>query len=231
MRAIARAACLSLSLLAFAPLLAQADPVRNDPAPAAKTGAAARNDLANPPNAVGNGPSVPAAASASGEARPAPRPEAPAPTPLSAEECAVWARELSFARSIAEHDARAFAAHLHPQAAFGAGRPQPAHGRERIAEQWAGLIEGKSLRLRWYPLRVTVGGSGDMAWSTGPALYQKLDPGAEPRYLIGAYQSVWHRDADGVWRIVFDDGLVPKPATEAEAMAFERGRREDCPRR
>ncbi|MBT2747082.1 DUF4440 domain-containing protein [Lysobacter sp. ISL-42] len=150
---------------------------------------------------------------------------------MSAEECAVWARELSFARSIAEHDGKAFAAHLHPQAAFGAGRPQPSRGRDKIAAEWAGLIEGKQLRLRWYPVRVTIGGVGDVAWSTGPALYQRLDPGAQPRYLIGAYQSVWHRDADGVWRIVFDDGLTPRPATEAEAMAFEHGRRETCPRR
>ncbi|MEI2428776.1 DUF4440 domain-containing protein [Lysobacter yananisis] len=151
--------------------------------------------------------------------------------PLSADECAVWARELGFARALAEHDAAAFAAFVHPQAAFGAGRPQPTRGREAIAAQWADLIAGKGLRLRWYPQRVTVAGVGDVAWSSGPALYQRIDPGAQPRYLIGQYQSVWRRDADGVWRVLFDDGIAPRPATEAEAMAFERGRREDCPRR
>jgi ketosteroid isomerase-like protein len=156
---------------------------------------------------------------------------AAAPPQLSADECAVWARELGFARALAEHDAAGFAAFVHPQAAFGAGRPQPTRGREAIAAEWAGLIAGKGLRLRWYPQRVTIGGVGDVAWSTGPALYQRLEPGAQPRYLIGQYQSVWHRDGDGVWRILFDDGIAPRPATEAEAMAFERGRREDCPRR
>ncbi|MEH6418729.1 YybH family protein [Pseudomonas sp. CGJS7] len=207
MRATARAACLCLSLLAAAPAASGAD--------AAAAGVETKSVAPAP------------AAPPSPPVKPAPPPLAP----LSEEECAVWARELSFARSIAEHDAQAFAAHLHPQAAFGSGRPQPTRGREQIAEQWKGLIEGKSLRLRWYPARVTIGGVGDVAWSTGPALYQKLDPGAEPRYLIGAYQSVWHRDGDGVWRVLFDDGLTPRPATEAEAMAFERGRREDCPRR
>ena len=48
---------------------------------------------------------------------------AAAPPQLSADECAVWARELGFARALAEHDAAGFAAFLHPQAAFGAGRP------------------------------------------------------------------------------------------------------------
>ncbi|WP_394537946.1 DUF4440 domain-containing protein [Lysobacter enzymogenes] len=159
-------------------------------------------------------------------------PPAAAPQPqLSADECAVWARELGFARSLAEHDAAAFAAFVHPQAAFGAGRAQPTRGREAILAQWAELIAGKELRLRWYPQRVTVAGVGDVAWSSGPALYQRIDPGAQPRYLIGQYQSVWHRDVDGVWRVLFDDGIAPRPATEAEAMAFERGRRGDCPRR
>lgn len=218
MRPIAAAVCLSVSLLAGVS------------AQAAFAGEPAAASQADPKRAD----------TQFGEARPADtKPAEPKstdlkpaePAELNAEECAVWARELSFARSIAEHDAQAFAAHLHPQAAFGAGRPQPSRGRDKIAAEWAGLIEGKQLRLRWYPVRVTIGGVGDVAWSTGPALYQRLDPGAQPRYLIGAYQSVWHRDADGVWRILFDDGLTPRPATEAEAMAFEHGRREACPRR
>lgn len=180
--------------------------------------------------AAASGQDAPKSAAAQSAEPVAPKP-LPPPLQLSAEECAVWARELSFARSVAEHDAAAFAAHLHAQAAFGAGRPQPTRGREAIAAEWADLVAGKRLRLRWYPQRVTVGGVGDVAWSTGPALYQRLEPGAQPRYLLGQYQSVWHRDADGVWRILFDDGVAPRPATEAEAMAFERGRREDCPRR
>lgn len=165
------------------------------------------------------------AVAAAAQTPPKPLPVAP----LSDDECAVWARELSFAASIAEHDAKAFAAHLHEQAAFGSGSPQPTRGRDEIAQRWAGLIEGKTLRLRWYPTRVTIGGARDVAWSTGPALYQKLEPGAEPRYSIGAYQSVWYRGQDGIWRVLFDDGLVPRPATEAEAMAFQNGRRETCP--
>ncbi|WP_255595103.1 DUF4440 domain-containing protein [Lysobacter sp. BMK333-48F3] len=174
--------------------------------------------------------SLAVAQSASAPAAPAAAAQAPA-VRLDADECAVWARELSFARSVAEHDAQAFAEHLHPQAAFGAGRPQPTRGRERIAQDWTGLIEGKQTLLRWYPTRVTIAGARDVAWSTGPALYQRVQPGAQPRYALGAFQSVWHRGADGVWRVLFDDGQAPRPATEAEAMAFHSGRREACPQR
>ena len=74
--------------------------------------------------------------------RPRPRPAA---AKLSADECAVWARELSFAQSVADHDAAAFAAHLHPDAAFGASRAEPTRGRDAIARRWAGIIEGKAV--------------------------------------------------------------------------------------
>ena len=148
----------------------------------------------------------------------------------SAVECEVWARELGFARSVAEHDPAAFAAFLHPQAAFNSGQPVPLRGGDQIAADWAGIVAVEGLILSWYPTRVTVGGNGDIAWSSGPALFDR--PQAEPakRYAISQYQSVWQKGDDGVWRIVFDHGAGMKPVGEAEARAFHAGRRVDCPR-
>ena len=154
------------------------------------------------------------------------------PTPvarLSAEECQVWARELSFAQSVADHDAAAFASHLEPDAAFGAGGPEPTPGRDVITRRWSGIIEGKRFKLAWYPTRTTIGGVGDIAWSSGPSLFEDPDPKAEHRYRIGAFNSVWHRGADGVWRVLFDDGVEPRPVGEAEAVGFREGRQGSCP--
>ena len=148
--------------------------------------------------------------------------------PLNAEECAIWQRELSFARSVAIHDAAAFAGHVGESAAFGASTPEPIRGREAIVKRWAGLIEGKRVLLRWYPTRVTMApGVADTAWSSGPSLFEVLDPKAKDRYLLGAFHSVWHKDADGVWRVLFDDGVEPRPVGATEVTAFESGRA-DC---
>jgi ketosteroid isomerase-like protein len=160
--------------------------------------------------------------------------DVPAPAPpqarMTAAECEVWARELSFAQSVAEHDAVAFAEHLHPDAAFGVERAIPTRGRETIASQWAGLIDGKALALRWYPTRTTIGGVGNIAASSGPALYEDLTPGTKQRYSISRFHSVWHKGDDGVWRVLFDDGTSPQPVTEAEADAFKAARQAVCPR-
>ena len=156
------------------------------------------------------------------------KPAAPPPASFSADECAVWARELSFAESIERHDAKAFAEHVHPGAVFSAKRPHPTRGRDAIVRQWAGLIDGTAVKLWWYPTAVAIGGEGDVAYSSGPALYESVDPKATQQHSIGGFQSVWHKDADGTWRVLFDDGVQPKPATEAEVAAF-RANRKACP--
>jgi ketosteroid isomerase-like protein len=141
------------------------------------------------------------------------------------DECAVWQREMSFARSVAEHDAAAFAEHLAPDAVFAVGTPNPTRGRAAIAEAWAGIVRGDGLRLEWYPTSTTV--SGDLAWSTGPALFERLD-GRAPRLARSTFQSVWRRDAAGRWHVVFDTGTAPQPVDEASAAAFRAARPATC---
>ena len=151
----------------------------------------------------------------------------PAPQ-LSFDECTVWQREQSFAGSVANHDAAGFAGHVAENAAFGASSLQPVRGREAIVKRWASLIEGKQTRLHWYPTRVTMAPDvAGVAWSSGPSLFEVLDPKAKDKYLLGNFHSVWHKDDDGVWRVLFDDGVEPRPATAAEVSAFHAGRA-DC---
>lgn len=158
--------------------------------------------------------------------------EIPSPPPaalMSPAECEVWARELGFARSVVEHDAAAFAGHVDEHAVFGAGSPVPTRGRETIVRDWARIIAGDGMRLSWYPTRVTISDAADVAWSSGPALFEHLAPDAPPRYSIGAFDSLWRRGADGEWRVLYDDGVPPRPASDAQVAAFHAGRHEICP--
>ena len=150
----------------------------------------------------------------------------PPPAPLSADECAVFARELSFAKSVADHDAAAFAAHIAPDAAFAAGSPRPQRGRDAIARAWGPIVRGEGIRLEWYPVRTTV--VGDIAWSTGPALSEETE-GGTTHYRRGTFQSVWRRMADGSWQVVFDAGTPPREVDAAEAEAFRKARPAACP--
>jgi ketosteroid isomerase-like protein len=162
---------------------------------------------------------------------PPPAPAAPPQAHMTAAECEVWARELSFAQSVADHDAAAFATHLEQDAAFSVESPEPLRGRDEITRQWGGLIQGKGVLLSWYPTRTTIAGMADIASSAGPVLVEDTRPGARQRYRLGTFHSVWHRGPDGTWRVMFDGGgQLPVAATEAEAAAFRAGRRPVCPR-
>ncbi|WP_242108458.1 YybH family protein [Luteimonas aquatica] len=155
----------------------------------------------------------------------------PAPPAMSAAECEVWARERSFARSVADHDAAAFAGHLHPGAVF-IGGPQPLRGARAVAEGWAPLIRGEGMRLRWYPEQVVIGGDPDTALSMGPYWLEDARPGADPRYRLGRFISTWKRDGHGTWHVLFDGGggNAARPATDAEVAALKAALPADCPR-
>lgn len=162
---------------------------------------------------------------------PPPAPPAPPKAHMSAAECEIFSRELSFAQSVADHDAAAFAAHLEADAAFSVEAPEPLRGRDTITREWDGIIHGTDVLLSWYPTRTVIAGLPDIASSSGPVLIEDTRSGAKQHYRIGTFHSVWHRGQDGTWRVMFDGGgQRPVAATEAEAVAFKAGRQATCPR-
>ena len=143
--------------------------------------------------------------------------------------CQVWQRELSFAQSVQRHDRAAFAAHVARDAVFDANTPNPTRGRNAIERNWAGILDGKTVRLHWYPHQVVVAHGGTLAYSSGPYLIENRDPRAKAHYMAGHFATTWARGSDGVWRVVFDGGDAARPADAAAVAAFDSGRRSACP--
>jgi ketosteroid isomerase-like protein len=156
-------------------------------------------------------------------------PARPAPSPHDAM-CAVWDREVSFAKSVQDHDAAAFAEHVHPNAVFVGGDDKLLRGRDAIVERWQGIVRGEKLHLGWHPTAVVVTGDSHIALSRGPAWIELLKPDANPRFLIGAFQSIWILGDDGVWRVTEDGGTPdPVPATEADVQKLKASIPARCP--
>jgi ketosteroid isomerase-like protein len=137
----------------------------------------------------------------------------------SADECAVWRRELGFARSVDSHDARAFESYLHVGTVFNAGAVEADRGREAVAKSWAEIVEGRTIALRWRPGVVQIGGEPNIALSRGPYIMERMQSGA-PVYRVGMYLSIWVRDGrDGVWRVLFDGSATNGPPVADRAAA------------
>jgi ketosteroid isomerase-like protein len=138
--------------------------------------------------------------------------------PASAEECVVWRRERGFAQSVEVHDATAFASFLQTGAVFNAGQLEADRGREQVTKSWTPLIEGKSIVLRWRPGIVNIGSDPRVAFSRGPYILQTTKDG-RLIFGVGLFQTVWDRDADGAWRVLFDGGASTLTRVDDRAAA------------
>lgn len=110
----------------------------------------------------------------------------------------VEAREIAFAKTMADRDLEAFLSFVSPEAVFFNGN-EALRGREAIAQAWAPFFDGEVAPFSWHPDVVEVLDSGRLALSSGPVLRAS---GEE----AGRFNSIWRQDADGQWRVVFDKG-------------------------
>jgi len=109
--------------------------------------------------------------------------------------------ETAFAQTMADRDPTAFVSFLAEEAVF-FGRQSELRGREAVAAAWLPLFEGPQPPFSWRPEVVAVLSSGDLGLTSGPVL------DAEGK-RIATFNSVWRRQEDGSWKIVFDRGCPP----------------------
>jgi ketosteroid isomerase-like protein len=109
--------------------------------------------------------------------------------------------EAAFAKTMADRDAAAFASFLAAEAVF-IGNSGPARGANQVTERWKAFFNGPAAPFSWEPETVEVLESGMLAISSGPV----RDPAGK---RVGTFNSVWRREANGQWKIVFDKGCPP----------------------
>jgi ketosteroid isomerase-like protein len=122
----------------------------------------------------------------------------PAEAQLDAAADEVRSREIAFARTMTDRDLDAFLGFNAPEAVFFNGN-EALRGRDAIARAWAPFFEGPTAPFSWHPDVVEVLESGSLALTSGPV----RDPAGDE---VGRFNSVWRKDADGRWRVVFDKG-------------------------
>jgi ketosteroid isomerase-like protein len=106
--------------------------------------------------------------------------------------------ESSFAATMANRDSTAFAAFIAPEAIF-FGEKSVMRGKPAVVAGWRPLFAGPTPPFSWRPETVEVTASGTLAHSSGPV----LDPKGRQ---IGTFNSIWRREPDGSWLVVFDKG-------------------------
>jgi ketosteroid isomerase-like protein len=118
--------------------------------------------------------------------------------------------ELAFAKSVMDNRPEAFASHLDEGAVF-VGAEGVTRGKAQVVEAWAGFFAEGRPYFEWHPEVVELSADGELGLSRGPwTLRAKGKDGVEVE-RAGTFNSVWRRQADGSWRVVFDAGCAPCP--------------------
>jgi hypothetical protein len=77
--------------------------------------------------------------------------------------------------------------------------PRVLRGRAAIVEGWRPFFDGPTAPFSWEPDIVEVLDSESLALTSGPVLDREGK-------LIGRFNSIWRREPDGQWRVLFDRG-------------------------
>lgn len=122
--------------------------------------------------------------------------------------------ERAFAATMARRDLSSFAKFLSAQAVFFSDRGA-LRGKDAVVQAWSRYFQGSSAPFSWEPERVEVIDSGTLALSSGPV----RDAAGKQ---IANFNSIWARESDGQWRIIFDKGqavcATPTAATPAATV-------------
>jgi ketosteroid isomerase-like protein len=106
--------------------------------------------------------------------------------------------ERAFAASMADRDQAAFREHIAEEAVFFDGE-KAVRGKAAVVAAWQAFFERSTAPFSWEPETVQVLDSGMLAHSSGPV----FNPEGK---RVGTFNSVWRRETDGKWRVVFDKG-------------------------
>jgi hypothetical protein len=68
-----------------------------------------------------------------------------------------------------------------------------------VVDSWKGLYEKPDAPFSWRSESVEVSDSGTLAHSSGPVFNRKGE-------RVATFNSVWRRESDGSWKVVFDKG-------------------------
>jgi ketosteroid isomerase-like protein len=107
--------------------------------------------------------------------------------------------ENGFAATMAKRDHNAFATFIADDAVFFGGENRAYRGKKAVVDSWKGFYEKPDAPFSWRSESVEVIESGKLAHSSGPVFNPKGE-------RVATFNSVWRRESDGTWKVVFDKG-------------------------
>ena len=133
----------------------------------------------------------------------------------------VRCREIAFSQSVEQQDISAFESFIDADARFVGGSVN--RGPAEVTKAWSVFFSEDGPKIIWRPQIIEVLEDGKLALSRGPYKMTSKDADGETIEQWGTFNSIWRKQADGVWKVVFDAGnaSATPPGDEAQALLNE----------
>ena len=130
----------------------------------------------------------------------------------------VRCHEIAFSQSVENQDVEAFASFIDADARFIGGSVQ--RGADAVVQAWSIFFGDDAPRIMWRPQYIEVLHDGTLALSRGPYRMVATDADGTSKEHWGTFNSIWRRQGDGSWRIIFDAGndAAEPPTDEVQAL-------------
>ncbi len=122
--------------------------------------------------------------------------------------------DRDFARAVARNGLEGWMSYMADNAVI--LRHQPFVGREAIRIAMQKAFSDSSITLTWTPTRGQVFKSRDLGYTVGRyQVVHRTDKG-DSVTSAGSYLTVWQKQADGRWMVVWDGGSLDRPVPAAK---------------
>jgi ketosteroid isomerase-like protein len=98
---------------------------------------------------------------------------------------------------------------------FNGGSQAELRGRDAVMKDWSDFFSPDGPTLSWTPTKGEVVGAGDLGYTTGRSIFRSKGPNGQVAERHGEYLTVWKKQRDGTWQVIFDTAstLPPTAAT------------------
>jgi len=79
-----------------------------------------------------------------------------------------------------------------------------ATGKEAIGKLFSGFFALPGFKISWRPVKAQVAKSGELGYTSGVYQMTFNDPSGKPASDTGKYVTIWKKQGDGGWKVLFD---------------------------
>jgi ketosteroid isomerase-like protein len=125
--------------------------------------------------------------------------------------------DTDFATATAEKGLEGFGSFLADDAATLRADKPVISGKDAFLASWTSLLNNHALSIKWKPMTASISSSGDLGFTVGS--YEITRTGEQGAQVVatGKYVTIWRKQHDGLWKVVFDTGVTDTPADAPKA--------------